>query len=93
MCFLMPHMFDITKLCSNSIRINRPNLQCYGACHRGHFTRNIYVRICETERAAMKAVQFFADMCAVNSAANYCTVARRGASKNFADREAAGFSN
>jgi hypothetical protein len=48
MYFLMPHMFDITKLGGNSARTNRPNLQCYGACHHGHPTRDICVRICET---------------------------------------------
>jgi hypothetical protein len=45
---VMPHMFDITKLGSNSTRTNPTDLQCYGACHHGHPTRNICVRICET---------------------------------------------
>jgi hypothetical protein len=80
MCFLMPHMFDIMKLGGNSTRTNRPNLQCYGACHHGHPTRDICVRICETARGYEGCAKFFAAMSAVHSAANYRTVVDRGAS-------------
>jgi len=70
-------MFDITKLGSNSTRVNQPNLQYYGACHHEYSIRNICVRMCETDPAATKATHFFAGMSAVHSAANNHTVAHR----------------
>jgi hypothetical protein len=85
MCFLMPRMFDITKLGGNSTLTNWPNLQCYGACHQGYPTRDICVRICETARSYEGCAQFFAAMPAVYSAPNYRTVAHRGASMGHSD--------
>src|ERR1700736_178227 len=49
MCFLVPHMFDITKRGGNSTRINRPNPAMLRRLTSVRYTEDISVRDCHAD--------------------------------------------
>lgn len=79
MCFLMPHMFDITKLGSHSTLTNPPDLQCYGACHHGILRGTSACEFARRPRLR-RPREILRGHVHDASTGNYRTVAHRGAS-------------